>query len=424
MGVADAAHLAFAEQSQAEFVKEVVVPPLGQTTDTVTLVAWYKQEGEVVKEGEPLFAIETDKATLDVEAQASGVLRNVTAAEGQAVPVLSAIGLIAAPDEGTLQPEAAQKPRPALASVPFLAAPPAADRRREAKAGRVFISPRARRLAEAHGVDLRDLSATGPESAIVERDVRAYLERRTVAVTGPALQYAASAVRSGRLSAPGERSLAWPPGQAAEQMAQGPWPTARATLTAEADASALVVLCRRLAEDGIVVSYSDLFLYVLGRALREQPALNVSLEGGILRQWKRVHIGLAVPTDRGLLAPVVRDVESKGLGQLAQETRELLERAEAGTLTPDELQGGTFTLANLGTFGVDTFTPIAGLSEAGVLGVGRIKARPAVWNNEVATRDMVWLSLTFDQRLADGGAAARFLQRVVQLIEHPHLLYA
>ncbi len=398
-------------------LKEVVVPPLGQTTDTVTLVAWYKQEGETVKEGEPLFAIETDKATLDVEAQASGVLRNVMAAEGQVVPVLSVIGLIAAPDEGVLQPEAAQKPRPVLASVPLPAAPPVADRRREAGAGRVFISPRARRLAEAHGVNWYSRPATGPEGAIVERDVRAYLEKRAAAVIGPALVPSLSG------------ALAKTPLQAAqaisaEQITQNAWLAARATLTAEADASALVAFHRRLAEDGVAVSYDDLFLYVLGRVLREQPMLNTSLEGNIVRQWERVNIGLAVVTDRDLQVPVVRDVDSKGLVQLAQETRRLIKRAEAGTLTPDELQGRTFTLANLGAFGVDTFTPIAGLSETGVLGVGRIKARPIVWNNEAVIRDTVWLSLTFDQRLVDGGAAARFLQRVVQLIEHPHLLYA
>jgi pyruvate dehydrogenase E2 component (dihydrolipoamide acetyltransferase) len=165
-------------------------------------------------------------------------------------------------------------------------------------------------------------------------------------------------------------------------------------------------------------------LYVLARALREHPRLNASLDGDAVKVWERIDIGLAVDAERGLLVPVVRDVDHKRLEQLAEETRALAERARAGRCTPEELRGSTFTLTNLGMYGIDAFTPIINLPECAILGVGRIKEQPVVIGGQVAVRQMVWLSLTFDHRLVDGGPAARFLQRVVQLVEGPHLLMA
>jgi len=425
---------------------EVLIPPLGQTVDTVTLVTWYKKEGEAIIEGEPLFAIETDKATLDVEAQASGVLRRVTVPEGQEVEVLSVVALITSPDEELVSSsplparvgEWANRRMEELPAVPPLSPSPPLLHTGDVGsggvgsgvAGRTFISPRARRLAEAKGVPLESLSATGPEGAIVERDVQAYLDRQlTVTERTPAGVSVSLERQPTDVSVPPfNEVLAETPLQGvraiiAERMMQSVSTTARVTLTAEVDATALVELRRRLAEDGVTVSYNDLFFYVSGRVLREQSALNSSLEGNVLRQWKRVHIGLAVDTERGLLVPVVRDVDTKRLAQLARETSGLIERARTGTLTPDALRGGTFTLTNLGRFGVDAFTPIINPPETAILGVGRITPRPVVRNDEVVIRETVWLSLTFDHRIVDGGPAARFLQRVTELIERPHLMH-
>ncbi len=213
-------------------------------------------------------------------------------------------------------------------------------------------------------------------------------------------------------------------GLIAERMAASHSQTAPVTLTAEADASALVELRRQLAADGVQAAYNDLLLYVLARALREHPRLNASLDGDTIRVWRRIDIGLAVDTDRGLLAPVVRDVGSKGVAQLAADAAALVERARTGKCAPDELRGGTFTLTNLGMFGIDAFTPLINQPECAILGVGRIKPRPVVVGDQIVARQTVWLSLTFDHRLVDGGPAARFLQRVVQLVERPHLLIA
>jgi pyruvate dehydrogenase E2 component (dihydrolipoamide acetyltransferase) len=435
---------------------EVLVPPLGQTVDTVTLVTWYKQEGERVAKDEPLFAIETDKATLDVEAPASGVLQRVTVRPGEEIKVLSAIALIAGPDEASAQ------------SHPLTYEPPSPlserDRREsngQSRGERIFISPRARRLAEEHGIRLTDLQATGPEGAIVERDVRAYLEaHKTPSITPVARRVAEEAGLEWRGltgTGPGGRitrddiehtleiaSGSMEPGLPArdlnevaeaiplrsvraviaERLLRSVTSSAQVTLTAEADATLLVELRQQFAQDGMSVSYNDLFLYILGRALREHPRLNASLEGDTIQVWRRIHIGLAIDTERGLLVPVVRDVDQKGLLQLAQETRSFVERAQSGGCTPDELGGGTFTLTNLGMFGIDVFTPIINLPETAILGVGRIKREPVMKQDQVVGREMVWLSLTFDHRLIDGGPAARFLQRVVELVQRPHLLMA
>jgi pyruvate dehydrogenase E2 component (dihydrolipoamide acetyltransferase) len=472
---------------------EVLVPPLGQTVDVVKLVSWYKNEGDTVQQGEPLFVIETDKATLDVEAPSHGILRHVTAAPGDDVKALSAIALIAAPGEA-LKVEVEIEAKAEVQSVPHSASTSTLI---SASTSRRFVSPRARRLAEAEGAPLDAILPTGPEGAIIERDVRAYLTQvkaeaqvetprrtdlftstsasplasitpvarrmaeeagldwRSLAGSGPRGQIVREDVesaveeskRTGKLESWRISTLPHPPspthplspfaeqpvdsipftglrGLIAERMVASHSQTAPVTLTAEADASALVELRRQLAADGVQAAYNDLLLYVLARALREHPRLNASLDGETIRVWQHIDIGLATDTDRGLLVPVVRDVGSKGVSQLAAGTADLVMRARAGKCAPEELRGSTFTLTNLGMFGIDAFTPLINQPECAILGVGRIKARPVVVGDQIVARQTVWLSLTFDHRLVDGGPAARFLQRVVQLVERPHLLMA
>jgi pyruvate dehydrogenase E2 component (dihydrolipoamide acetyltransferase) len=439
---------------------------LGQTTDTVTLVTWYLGEGDDVVEGEPLFAIESDKATLDIEAQASGVLRHVSAVEGDDIQALTVIAWIEASGEDLDEAEARDEHKPSDppqgGSFGSAAAEPSPPER-------LFVSPRARRLAELEGVPLSDLTGTGPEGAIVERDVRSWLDaqnRKTISPvakkmareagldwrqvqgTGPGgkvikedLRAAIKASREAESPALSPAAVEQPAGSRpfneptlerplrglraviAQRMAESTSSTARVTLVAEANASALVELRQELAADQFAVSYNDLLLYILGRALTEHPAVNASLEADVVRQWKRTHIGLAVDTERGLLVPVLRDVNEKRLGQLAQASKDLIERARTNQLRPQDLTGGTFTLTNLGMFGIDAFTPIIKMPETAILGVGRIKRRPVAAGDQVVVRPVVWMSLTFDHRVIDGAPAARFLQRVVGLIERPSLMH-
>jgi pyruvate dehydrogenase E2 component (dihydrolipoamide acetyltransferase) len=212
----------------------------------------------------------------------------------------------------------------------------------------------------------------------------------------------------------------------AERMAASAHTTAPLTLTTEADATELVRLRQQLKEDGRepVPSYNDLLAKLVAQALMEHPMVNARFEGDAIVQAATANIGIAVDTDRGLLVPVLRDVQTKSVRQIARESASLIEKARSGRISPDDLHGGTFTITNLGMYEIDAFTPIINLPECAILGVGRIAAKQVVVDPEaerVAIRHMVFLSLTFDHRLVDGAPAARFLQRVKQYVERPSL---
>lgn len=430
-------------------ITEVILPVLGETMNEGTIVEWLKKEGDPVKRGELLFTFESDKATLEVEAPATGFLRKILVPTGQTVPILTVVGLITSTMDESLEEVEMGVSAPPLPSTPT----------------RIFASPRARKLAQEQGVDLTQLVGSGPDGRIVERDVLAYLEAlpkatpvaqrlaeqagldlRTIPGTGPGGRITkedverALAVRAPAAPPPISAVAAPVPAEAlaememkgvraiiARRMHESHQTTAPVTLTTEADATTFVELRERLkealaAELGFDIGYNDLLIKLAARALRDFPYMNARLEGETIRHLRDIHIALAVDTDRGLLVPVIRNADRKGVSEIARELRDLVERARMGKALPDELTGSTFTITNLGMHEIDAFTPIINLPEVAILGVGRIKARPAVVNGELGVRQMVWLSLTFDHRLVDGAPAARFLQRIKQLIENPYLL--
>jgi pyruvate dehydrogenase E2 component (dihydrolipoamide acetyltransferase) len=279
----------------------------------------------------------------------------------------------------------------------------------------VTISPRARRVAREMGVDWAALAGSGSSGRIVERDVRA-----VAAAAGAA--GVVTAASGGAVPVGGIRKVV------AARMAASAREVPAVTLTTEADATELVALRERVRADRAgtalaVPSYNDMLVRILAVALGEHPELNASwTEAGIVRH-PTVNVGVAVETERGLLVPVVRDAGSKSLTAVAAEAAALVERARAGQASADDLSGGTITLTNLGRYEIDAFTPIVNPPEAAILGVGRIVARPVVVDEateRVAVRKMVALSLTFDHRVVDGAPAARFLQAVKHLVEHPH----
>jgi pyruvate dehydrogenase E2 component (dihydrolipoamide acetyltransferase) len=194
------------------------------------------------------------------------------------------------------------------------------------------------------------------------------------------------------------------------------------TLTTEADATELVEARARVNAAGARVSYNDLLTWLIGKALTEHPRLNTHLDGDVIRYGGAVHVGIAVDAEKGLLVPVLRDAHSKSLREIAEASAELIRAARDGSAAPPNLRGSTFTLTNLGAFGIDAFTPLPNLPEGAILGVGRIKPSPAVVGGELCVRQMVWLSLTFDHRLLDGALAARFLQRLAEMIGDQELL--
>ncbi len=379
---------------------EILVPPVGTNVDTVTLATWYRGEGDAVSAGEPLFAVETDKATLDVEAPAAGVLRGVTAAEGDEVPALSRIAWICAEGEDAPDASLPVAPRPPMlgervapseARTPQDPTPPGLG-----AGGRRFASPWARTLAMERGIDWAALSGTGPMGAVVARDIEA-------AEAGIVETFTLTGIR----------------GKIADRMLRGACETAPVTLTAEVDATALVALRKAILAAGLRVSFNDLLLLIVARALAEHPRMGATFDGERAVVRRSADIALAVDTERGLLAPVVRDVQNMTLGEIAAATADLIERTRTGQATPEELRGSVFTITNLGMFGIDAFTPIINLPETAILGVGRIKPTPWVVDGRVEVRQTMWLSLTFDHRLVDGGPAARFLQVIVRDIEAP-----
>lgn len=377
---------------------QVLVPPLGTNVDRVTLVRWLRCEGDAVSAGEPLFAVETDKATLDVEAPASGILRGVAAREGDEVAALSAIGWICG--DGEEPPAPTEPDRPPAAFGAGSSPAQGASGTRAARGGpgdaSGFASPWARTLAAERGLDWRRIAGTGPMGAVVARDIEA-------AAAGIVETFELTGIR----------------GTIAARMLEGATQTAAVTLTAEVDATAFVALRQAVRDTGLPVSYNDLLLLVVARALARHPRMGATFVGGRAVVRKTIDIALAVDTDRGLMAPVVRDVLNLSLPRIAAETARLIEMARSGRATPEDLRGGLFTITNLGMAGIDAFTPIINPPETAILGVGRIRARPWVVDGCIQARETMWLSLTFDHRLVDGAPAARFLRTIVEDIEAP-----
>ena len=445
-------------------IKEVILPKLGQTMEFGTIIEWLKQEGDQVQRGEVLFTVESDKATLEVESPTKGYLRKILVPAGEEHPVLIPVALITKEADEDISGYESQVPGSKLQVVEQSSAlvpePGTLEPETSNRAGRIFSSPRARKLARERGVDLVLVAGSGPDGRIVERDIVSFLESapkatpvaqrvaeqagvdlRAVAGTGPGGRITKADVEGAAIPAPSTSAVAAAPTAAAEvpmsgvraviarRMHAGHSETAPVTLTMEVDATALVQIRERLKASladklGFNIGYNDLLIKIVARALREFPYMNARLDGDTIHQLDEVHVALAVDTERGLLVPIVRDADRKGMAEFAAELRGVIERARAGTALPDELSGSTFTITNLGMFEIDAFTPIINLPEAAILGVGRIKDCAAVVGGEIAVRKMMWLSLTFDHRLVDGAPAARFLQRIKQYVEEPYLLLA
>jgi pyruvate dehydrogenase E2 component (dihydrolipoamide acetyltransferase) len=389
----------------------ILVPPLGQTTDTVILSAWYKQAGQPVKIGEPLFAIETDKATLDIEAQDAGILAQVSAQAGEEVKVLSAIGLIAAPGEdvstGEGEPgsqgateqgsgaeyraegegervsavaaKAEEEPVLRREVAQPLERPVAPVSRVEGE--RVFISPRARRLALAENVRWQSIAGTGPEGAVVERDVRQYLTQMSQAPQTVPAQMPSYSIN---------------PAQAAQ------------TLVAQADVSALITLCERYARREVSVSLEGVLIYILAQVVRTLPEDALAPTS--------LSIGYVTPGQGRFVMPVLEGLHTKGLVSLTGEISEIATRAQAGNLQATEQHEPTIGFTSLAALGLDLFTPVVEAPGTPMLGVGRVH------QNHAGER-MAWFSLSYAGTRLDALAAARLLQQIIARVEDPDLLF-
>jgi pyruvate dehydrogenase E2 component (dihydrolipoamide acetyltransferase) len=349
---------------------EITVPRLGWSMEQGTFLGWLKADGDTVRAGEALFALEGDKSAQDIEATAAGVLRIAPGGpkEGDVVPVGTVLGHL----EGA-----------------------AVERR-------VAVTPRARRAARERGVDLSRITGTGRGGRVRERDVLAL---------GPS-------------SAAAPRKLGNVRRAIAERLMRSFHGVAPCTLTTTADATNLLNLRRQFKDAGQepVPSITEFIVKLSALALKAHPALNSRWGDDGVVMLEDVHVGVAVDSEAGLLVPVLRHADRLGLRELCRQARPLFEKARAGTLTAADMEGGTFTVSNLGAFGVDAFTPILNGPQAAILGVGRIEKRPVFSDGQITARDQTTLSLTFDHRIIDGAPAARFLQSVRKGIEAPAAL--
>ena len=408
-------------------MQTIIMPKMGDAMEEGTLVRWLKQEGDAVQEGEPIAEIATDKATVEIEAPVSGVLRGIRVAENAVVPVNTPLAYIlqegeSLPTDGdgkASEPAkpAAAAPQPAPAPT-AVAAPPSAPTNGEE---RVLASPLARKIAAEHGIDLRQVQGTGPKGRIVERDVLAYLESRKATVAPAPPPMPAPVVAAAPAEARVE-TLTRLRQITAQRTTEAHQTIPHFYLTMEIDMEEAVALRQRLnqLDESLRVSVNDLIVKACAVAIEQHPIVNASYQNGQLVHPNGVHIGIAVAVEQGLLVAVLRHCEGKSLRRIAQESQTLIQKAREGKLLPDEMTGNTFTVSNLGMFGIEQFTAIINPPASAILAVGATKRVPVVQEDgTIVARHRMKVTLSCDHRVLDGAVGAQFLQTLKRVLENP-----
>ena len=408
----------------------VVMPALEMAQETGKVVSWRKREGERVAKGEPLLEVETDKAVVEVESPGDGILSAVSAGEGAVIPVGQTIAWLLAPGEA---PPIATAPTQtgrrqdsaAAASAATTAVSPAAPAPSE-----IRISPKARRLAREHGVDIGRLRGSGLGGEILAEDVMNAAKGAGAAgpVAAPAVGSAAAAAASVQTKPPattGEIQQLGTIGRLMASRTAQSWTTVpHFFVTRDADAGGLLEMHERLAVEverahGIKATLTDLLIALVARVLAKHPRMNASWTGEGIRHNADINVALAVAVEEGVVAPVLHKANASRIEEIAMRRRELAERAKAGRLQPADITGGTFTISNLGMYNVDAFTAIIVPPQAGILAVGRVGDRVVAVDGRPAVRPMISLTLSTDHRVADGARAALFMNDLVEAIREP-----
>ncbi len=418
---------------------EVVMPKLGLTMETGTIGSWLVSEGETVTRGAPLLEVVTDKVTMEVEAQASGVLRRILVPAGEEVAIATPVGIIADAEEEigdfeSLLAAKAGKGEAGRSSTPEhapVSGQPLAVTRGSPTPGPVSpsghgrphrASPKARKMAASLGLDLTSIQGSGPGGRIVSSDLKAHGgSAAPEAVQVPETPAAASALAA--VHAPGTVELTRAQQVAAERLTASYQQIPHIHIGMEISGVWLQQFRQGYAIEGKKISYNDLIVQAVGRVLGEQPRFNSVLDGTTLTQLGEVNIGIAADTPQGLMVPVVRNVPNLSLEQIAAESRRLVDAARNGRLQPDDMAGGTFTISNLGMLGVSRFTAIINPPQVAILAVGTLEDKVvAIENHGMAVRPQMSVTLAADHRALDGAACARFLGRLKETLETPGLL--
>ena len=418
---------------------EVTMPRLSDTMEEGTIATWLKKPGEQVNKGDVIAQIETDKATMDLTAFEAGTLQEILAPEGTTVAIGKPVARIgsgsqpaappAAKETGSETPKSpaakenvreAPEPTASPKDQPAVSEPTPSRNEREAppENGKVRASPMARHIAAEHGLNLSDISGSGPQGRVVRADVEAALEGESK----PAEEKAQTA-QAPTTDGDERVQLSQMRRTIARRMAESTRTVPHFFLTTVVDATELGELRKQInAQAEAKISFNDLIVKGAALAVRKVPEVNVSFAEDSLIRHTHVHVGVAVATDRGLIVPVIKDADQKSVGQIGREARDLAERANAGKLQPNEYSGGTFTVSNLGMFGVEQFQAVINPPESAILAVGAITREPAEHNGEIALRDRLRLTLSVDHRALDGATGARYLQALKSLLEKPMLL--
>ena len=435
---------------------QVVMPKLSPTMEEGQLARWLKKEGDKVSMGEPLAEIDTDKATMEMQALSNGVLRKILIQEGESAPLGQPIAIIGEPDEdiselvksaGAAKPqkvEAAPEQLPESDAAPAVEAKPGAaetstpapisgngQQAPVASGGRVLISPIAARMASDAGIDFKTIQGSGPGGRIVKRDIEtAISEKEKTPATKAAV---------GRLTLPrrGDKGAVYQPSAYRDEPASemrrtiakrlvtslGPIP--HFFLTSEIDMERAADTRRSLNElyPDLKLSINDLIIKVAAVSLMQHPQVNASFQDKTIRFYEHADIGVAVATENGLITPIVRAADAKSLIEIATEVRELAERARARKLKPEEYLGATFSISNLGMFGIEEFTALINPPEGAILAVGAMAPKAVARDGQVVVRQTMRVTMSCDHRVIDGAIGAKFLQTFKQIMENPLYLF-
>lgn len=436
----------------------VVMPQLGNSVESCIIVEWMIAEGDTVSVDQTLASIETDKSTMEVPSTAEGTVLKLLWEEGDEVPVKDPLIIVGEPGEdisglvpgGDAAPAEADAPAEQAAAAPEAAAPAFATERATGA-----VSPRARALAASNGVDASAIAeGSGPHGRVIERDVAAAIAAGPVltsaaraagvsAAEGTGIGGRVSVADAGRTAEAAPAAAVAAPAAAADfpgastsaplkgvrkvvakRMMESLTSTAQLTLNTTANAAGILAMRKKLknADEALglnKITLNDLVCFAVSRTLLKYPVFNAHLEDGVLTEFEQVHLGFACDTPRGLLVPVIRSAQALGLKAFSDEAKRLAGGAIDGSLSPDFLSGGTFTVSNIGSFGIETFTPVINLPQTAILGVGAITPRPTVAaDGSIGVEQRLNLSLTIDHQVIDGADGARFLRDLVAAIEN------
>jgi pyruvate dehydrogenase E2 component (dihydrolipoyllysine-residue acetyltransferase) len=419
---------------------EVILPKVDMVMETGTFVEWLKQEGETVEKGQPLFVIMTDKAAIEIEAPASGILSGVKAKADDVIPVSQTIAYILQPGEklpaggqagpATTADRVASQPETSEITAPAaVEATPQAEILR----GKVRATPIARRMAAELGIDLAAVRGRGPQGRVHRADVLEAAEKQVKQAAEAPVSIAQAIPSVGlQISLPDARRkdvipLTGPRKIIAQRMAYSAAVAPHITLSVSVDMSEASRLRSRVLaqieqKTGQRLSFTAIFIRALATILPRHPYLNASLAGEEIILWEDVHLGVATSLEEYLIVPVIRQAQEKNLEQIVMTLADLVERARTKRLTPSEMSGSTFTISNLGMFGIESFTAIINPPESAILAVGKIVDTYIKVENEMALRPVMNLTISADHRIVDGAAAANFLVELKNTLENPYLL--